>query len=188
MDECEKQRHGVTNATRELRWRTGPFTVDEMVNVVSSFGNHKSAGPDGFRTEVLKVAEVAQELLHVMNKLREDPNSLVQQMLDSTLVPLLKKGDVDEPTNYRGICLLSVLTKVLNKLILLRIRDAIDPHLHPSQNAYRPERNCQQHLLAAAEMINFAKSTKNEKLFALFVDFSKAFDSIDRRSGQGSTH
>jgi hypothetical protein len=102
-------------------------------------------------------------------------------MLRATQVPFHKKGPVDDCNNYRGICLLSNVTKLLNKMILNRVRNALDRHLLPGQNAYREERSCQQHMTTAAELMHIASCCSNCPLVSLFVDFSKAFDSIDRR-------
>jgi hypothetical protein len=100
-------------------------------------------------------------------------------LLESFVVPLFKKGDSNNPGNYRGIYLLAMLVKVMNKMILLRLRRGIDPILDPAQNAYRPGRCCQQHVLAAAQLRAIARHHRIPLIF-LFVDFSKAFDSLGR--------
>ena len=160
------------------KWRTGAFTEQEMVDVAKSFANHRATGPDGFRTEVLKCDKCREVLLGIINDMQRS-GSVPQVLKASTLVPLHKKDDVDDTCNYRGICLLSVITKVLNKLILYRVRDALDKLLLPCQNAYRPDRSCQQHILAVSELIARHKNSA-EQLVLLFVDFSKAFDSVVR--------
>ena len=44
----------------------------------------------------------------------------------SLIKPMLKKGDKSECRNYRGISLVSVGSKLLSKMILFRLRDAVD--------------------------------------------------------------
>ena len=72
-----------------------------------------------------------------------------------------------------------VITKVLNKLILFRMRPAIVPILRKNQNGFRPERGTVAHILAIRRIL---EGIRDKKLSAtlVFVDFSNAFDSIDR--------
>ncbi len=71
---------------------------------------------------------------------------------------------------------------MLNKILLHRFRDAMERFLLPCQNAYRPNRACAQHVQAIVELLCVAGRAVNVPLVCLFVDFSKAFDSVDRRA------
>ena len=60
-----------------------------------------------------------------------------------------------------------------------RIQPKLDPHLRPNQNGFRPGRSTAAHILALRRIIEGVKRN-NLKAVLLFVDFSKAFDSIHR--------
>ena len=51
-----------------------------------------------------------------------------------------KKGDLSSCSNYRGITLLSVPSKIFNRVILNRIKDAVDPSLRDNQAGFRKNR------------------------------------------------
>jgi hypothetical protein len=52
------------------------------------------------------------------------------------MIPLLKKGDPTIPDNYRGIALLSTITKIYNKLIFNRIYDEVNIKLRPKPKRF----------------------------------------------------
>ena len=58
------------------------------------------------------------------------------------LVKLPKKGDQSECENYRGLMLLSVPGKVLNRIMLERLKAAVDRKLRDHQAGFRQERSC----------------------------------------------
>jgi len=91
-----------------------------------------------------------------------------------------KKGDLTRCTNYRGISLNQIASKVYNRLILNRIRPTIDSLLRPNQNGFRPGRSTSSHLLALRRIIEELQNHKKEAVIT-FIDFKKAFDSIDRK-------
>lgn len=45
------------------------------------------------------------------------------------LIKLLKKGDPMSCSNYRGITLLSTTEKTFSRVLLNRLKDAVEPHL-----------------------------------------------------------
>jgi len=59
---------------------------------------------------------------------------------EGVLVKLAKKGDLSFRKNYRGIMLLSTTGKVLNRIILERMREAVDRILQENQAGYRLSR------------------------------------------------
>ena len=64
-------------------------------------------------------------------------------------------------------------------MILNRIRPEIDPILRKNQNGFRKNRSTSGQILTIRRILEGVKS-KNLPLTLLFIDFSKAFDSIKR--------
>jgi hypothetical protein len=155
--------------------------LEEVLEAAKAQKNHKSAGPDGIPPEVLKCSSVQQALLAVLNgALKSSGNLIPDDFFEAYLVALHKKGSIEDPANYRGVSLMSTVAKLFHLIIMRRIRRALDPWISPTQNAYRPSRSCQQHIVAASAMHQLASNHKDYELHMLFVDFSKAFDSVDR--------
>ena len=72
-------------------------------------------------------------------------------------------------------------------MILQRLRDKIEPHLHKGQAGFRPSHCCQQHTLAVAQLFSVFRKSHNQLSLA-FLDFSKAFDSISRSKLKALLH
>jgi len=183
-----KQRPWEKQGAPRPEWNTGPTTVDELRRCARSQANHKATGMDEIPAEILKCTEVLQLLVQLFNKalIRDEPTApltdedLPPQFFDAILVALYKKGDVEDTNNYRGIVLMSYVAKLFHLFLMHRVRAALDPWLSPTQNAYRPSRGCQQHCVAAGLLHQHAQRHPDYELHMVFVDFSKAFDSLDR--------
>lgn len=104
-------------------------------------------------------------------------NPIVKKQQTSVLIPLPKKGKLAAPENWRGISLMPHLTKLFDLLLMLRLRDTMEPLLLPAQNGFRPQRNTAHHIMAFRGLVEHARSHKLP-LHGMFVDFSKAFDSV----------
>lgn len=69
------------------------------------------------------------------------------------IIPVPISGDLAKPDNYRGISLTWIIAKVFNRMILNRIRSAIDPHLRKNQNGFWEGRTTTVQILAPRRMI-----------------------------------
>ena len=154
-----------------------PFTREEYVVVKKSLVEGKQSGPDEIPPEVWKRCDLDDILLGYANKLLEGEKP--DQWSENNLLPIPKDGDLSETNNYRGIALSAVAAKITNKLILNRIRPAIDKHLRTNQNGFRPGRSTIAHILALRRLIEGVRRN-NLKCIIIFIDFRKAFDSIHR--------
>ena len=59
----------------------------------------------------------------------------------------LKKGDLSITKNYRGITLTAIVAKIINLMLLNRIRPEIDPILRKNQNGFRTNRSTKGQIL-----------------------------------------
>ena len=105
---------------------TEKFTLKELNEVIRYLKSNKAPGIDQIRNEEIKYGGLAckKEILDICNKIYET-NEAPWQMTTNKIIPIYKKGDPAEPSNYRGISLLSTITKIYNKLLLDRIYDKV---------------------------------------------------------------
>jgi len=94
-----------------------------------------------------------------------------------------KKGDPSLPANYRGIALVNCMTKLCTSLICNRLTAWAEAEckLPETQAGFRNGRGClgQIFSLTAIVHIKLRKILKKHgKLYALFIDIKRAFDSI----------
>ena len=94
------------------------------------------------------------------------------------LIKLLKKGDLSSCSNYRGMIVLSIIGKVNNRVVLSRMKDAIDPQLGEPQAGFRKNRSCTDQI-ATLRFILEQSLGWNPPLYINFVHYEKAFDSMD---------
>ena len=93
------------------------------------------------------------------------------------IVKLPKKGDLADTNNWRGIMLLSVTSKVLSRVILNRMAAVIDLHLRKEQAGFRKGKSYADHIFSLRQILEQSNEW-NTTLYANFIDFAKAFDSL----------
>lgn len=95
------------------------------------------------------------------------------------IVPIHKKGDVNNPYNYRGITLLShiseLFTSILNKRLLLWSEE--NNVVSDTQFGFKPGSGTRDAIFVLHSLISKTLNDK-KRLYCCFVDFKKAFDSI----------
>ena len=71
--------------------------------------------------------------------------------------------------------------KVFNRVIINRMKDPIDAQLRDEQAGFRKDRSCTDQI-AALRIIVEQSIEWNSPLYINFVDYEKAFDSLDRET------
>ena len=95
------------------------------------------------------------------------------------VIPLHKCGDRNLISNYRPISLLPVFSKIFEKLIHKRVVSFLDKHnvLYKKQFGFRRQHSTTHALNTAITQIIHSLD-KNDTVFGIFLDFSKAFDTV----------
>jgi hypothetical protein len=148
-----------------------PFSEEELERAVDTMRNHTAPGPDHIPIEAFRVPSMRKYLLAHLNSMAEDPSSIPSAQSVAFLTPVFKKGDTSTPSNYRPIVLMSVVVKVLHKLLLLRIREKLDPYLIPYQAGYRRSLSTSCNVLPIAQLVETAKANSKFPLYLIFCDF-----------------
>ena len=99
--------------------------------------------------------------------------------MDEGMHPPPKKGDLGLAKNFRGITLTSIAAKIYNALLRNRIEPKIDNILRKNQNGFRRNRSTTSQILTIRRILEGVRA-KNLQATLIFVDFTKAFDSIHR--------
>ena len=140
-----------------------------------------AAGPDGIPPEALKAdVQTSTEMIHpLLMKIWKKNEQIPVEWKKAYLVNLPKKGDLSSCNNWRGIMLLSIPCKILTRIILERIKKALDETLREEQAGFRQDRSCTDHIATLRIIIEQSLEWQIQ-LYSVFVDFQKAFDSVDR--------
>ena len=79
--------------------------------------------------------------------------------------------------NYRGISLLSCISKLYSSIMNKRITQYLEENdiLAEEQNGFRSGRSCEDHVFTLSSVIR-----NNSSVFTGFIDLKKAFDFVDR--------
>ena len=151
-----------------------PFTQEELDSVLRKIRNRKAAGLDEIPPEVWKTRQFDDILIRHCNAVyNQNP---IDRWMKGCIIPFPKKGDLGLAKNYRGITHTSIAAKIYNALLRNRIEPKIDNILRKNQNGFRRNRSTTSQIRRILEGVQ----AKNLQASLLFVDFTKAFDSIHR--------
>lgn len=151
----------------------------ELLVELRNLNDKKDAGPMGISISFLKFNfyALAPTIAEIFNACIRT-GSIPQDWKTSFISPIPKKGAKNEITNYRGICLQSIIPKTFDKLLTKRIMQCLRPLIPPEQHGFIDKRSTTTNLVTTTQFIrnSFAKKRQVD---CIYFDFSKAFDRID---------
>ena len=152
----------------------------EVYKILSKLNPSKAAGPDNIHPQLLKSGCLAlYEPTCIANlfSLCLNTSSLPDEWKIHKIIPIPKKGDLSDVRNYRPISLLSIVSKVLERIVFDKVLPFIGPKLSDHQFGFMKNRSSlSQLLLYFSDIFN---SVENKRCAdVIYMDFSKAFDSV----------
>ena len=143
--------------------------------------NGKAIGPYSIPVFLLKILSehISIPLCEIIND-SFSSGIFPDLMKLAKVIPLYKKNSPEDPSNYRPISLLSVFSKIVEKLMHTRLNNFLEIHnvLHPFQFGFRSKHSTLHALISLTESI---KKTIDDGMFGcgVFIDLQKAFDTVN---------
>ena len=169
-----------SNITERVNSNCFLLTQNEIEKIIKNLKSKNSKGYDNVSNNILKgiYPSILKALWIIFNKSLisgEFPNSMKLAIIR----PLYKTKDIHEICNYRPISLLPVISKILEKLVSIRLVKFFTKHkiLYEGQYGFRRQRNTTD---AIMDLTGNILHSFNKGMFTIgiFLDMTKAFDSI----------
>ena len=172
----------IPSAETELPISCDKPSKTEIKKAIMTLRSGKAEAPDEIPAEAIKAdIETAVQMLYSLFSKIWEKEEVPAAWKEGIIIKLPKKGDLRDCSIYRGIMLLSTLGKVLNRILLERMKEAVDPKLRDQQAGFRRNRSCADQI-ASLRIIVEQSLEWNSPLYINFIDYEKAFDSVDRES------
>lgn len=152
----------------------------EVKKLVGDVECYKSSGMNQCRTSVLKDLFLAFSLylVNIVN-LCFDACKFPDQLKIGTIIPLPKKGDLSQITNWRPITLLPTFSKIIEKIINIQLLEYLTSthKIIDNQFGFLPGKSTD---LAIFSVVEELYRNRNDKLhtIAAMIDIRKAFDCL----------
>ncbi|PNF23216.1 hypothetical protein B7P43_G02735 [Cryptotermes secundus] len=154
-----------------------PFEVE---SAIAKLKRYKSPGSDQIPAELIQAGgEILRSKIHNLITSIWHKEKLPDQWKESIIVPVHKKGDKTDCSNYRGISLLSTSYKILSNILLSRLSPYIDEIIGDHQCGFRRNRSTTDQIFCIRQILE-KKLEYDETVHQLFIDFKKAYDSVRR--------
>ena len=160
---------------------------DEISSIVSKFKTNKATGPTSVPTDILHFIchDFVMPLSWIAN-ISFSTGIHPDRLKIAKVIPIYKKGSKLKTSNYRPISLLSNINKHFEILIFTRVYNFLDKYecLYKLQFGFRAKHSTDQALINSSENIREildtnAESTSKKYACGAFVDFQKAFDTVN---------
>ena len=166
---------------REQQKPLWSLEISSVIKQLSTLKTNKSTGLDRISTRLLKDAAtvIAPTLTEIFNHLLKS-STFPQIWKDGKLTPIFKCGDCSNMSNYRPITVLPILSKILECFVHTQICNHLSENniLSPQQFGFRPKLSTSTALAFFTDHI-FDNANNGLLTASVFLDFSKAFDTVD---------
>ena len=147
----------------------------EVKWVLESITKSKASGGDGIPVEPFQILkDDALKVLHSIFKQIWKTQQRPQDWKRSVFIPIPKKGNAKECSNYCTIALISHASKVMLKILQARLQQYVNRELPDVQAGFRKGRGTRDQIANICWIIEKAKEFQKNNYFALLT-MSKPF-------------
>lgn len=182
VNEINKINNKIEDRIKNLiEEQIGPTTPEEISQIIQKLNNKKAPGPDQITNKSLKqlppkIIIAITSYTNAILRLKHFPEAFKKAHI--IMIPKPQK-DHSDPNNYRPISLLSSLGKIIETIVLKRLKqNCEDLEIIPNfQFGFRSRHSTEHQVLRIVEYITEGFG-EGETTAAIFLDISRAFDRI----------
>ena len=151
----------------------------EVKWALESITTNKASGGDGISVELFQIlkddaVKVVQSICQHIWKTHQWP----QHWKRSVFVPIPKKGNAKECSNYCTFALISHASKVMLKILQARLQQYVNCELPQVQAGFRKGRGTRDQIANIRWIMEKARQFQ-KNIYFCFIDYAKAFDFVD---------
>ena len=151
----------------EVKWALGSITMN------------KASRGDGIPMELFQtLKDDALKVLHSICQQIWKTQQWPQEWKRSVFIPVPKKSNAKECSNYHTIALISHASKVMLKILQASLQQNVNRELRDIQAGFRKGRGTRDQIANIRWIIEKARELQ-KSIYFCFIDYSKAFDCVD---------
>ena len=145
----------------------------EVKRALGSITMNKASGGDGIPVALFQIlrdgaVKVLQSICQQIWKTRQWP----QDWKRTVFIPIPKKGNVKDCSNYCTIALISHASKIMLKILQARLQQYVNRELPDVQAAFRKGRGTRDHIANIHWIMEKAREFQKNMYFC-FIDYAK---------------
>ena len=151
----------------------------EVKWALESITTNKASGGDGISAKLFQILKGdAVKVLHSICQHIWKTQQWPQDWKRAVFIPIPKKGNAKECSNYHTIALISHTSKVTLKILPTRLQQYVNHGLSDVQAGFRIGREARDQI-ASIRWINEQVIKFQKNIYFCFIDYTKAFDCVD---------
>ena len=151
----------------EVKWALGNLIMD------------KASESDRIPTELFQILkDDAVKVLHSICQQIWKTQQWSQDLKRSVFIPIPKKSNAKECSNYCTIALMSHASKVILKILQARLQQYVNCELPDVQVRFRKSRGTRDQIANICWIIEKAREFQ-KNIYFCFIDYAKVFDCVD---------
>ena len=149
--------------------------------------HYKASGGDGIPVELFQIwKDDAVKVLHSICQEIWKTQQWPQAWKRSVFIPIPRKGNVKEYSNYHTIILISHASKVMTKILQARLQQYVNHELPDVQARFRKHRGTRDQIANICWIIKKAREFQ-KNIYFCFINYAKAFDCVDHSKLENSS-
>ena len=161
---CNKQTNNIPPKTAPRKCFKFRYITTKETNVlIDSLNTSKPVGPSKISAWAIKDAKaaLAEPLCYLINQFITE-GKFPEDLEKACVTPLFKKGNLEDPLNYRPISVTSALSKIFEKVFSSQITSFLEREqlLSASQCGYRKQISTIDAILKSTEQIRLELNKK----------------------------
>ena len=146
---------------------------------LESITMNKASGGDGIPVELFQfLKDDAVKVLHSICQHIWKTQQWPQDWKQSVFIPIPKKGNAKDCSNYCTIALISHASKVMRKILQARLQQYVNRELPDVQAGFRKGRGTRDQI-ANIRWITEKQEYSRKTSISAFIDYAKAFDCVN---------